>query len=98
MIDLAGPGDVRDVDHAVETFFQFDESTVACEVAKLAFDPRARREFVKSVLPPILQLLLQPKADPLFLSVDIEHHDVDFLANLQDLRWMPNTAPAHISN
>ena len=38
VIDLARPGDVRDVDHAVDAFFQFDERAVAGEVADLAFD------------------------------------------------------------
>ena len=38
MIDLARPGNVRDVDHAIQAFFQFDESAVAGEVANLAFD------------------------------------------------------------
>ena len=38
MIDLARPGNVGDVDHAVDAFFQFDERAVAGEVANLAFD------------------------------------------------------------
>jgi hypothetical protein len=29
VIDLASPGDVGDVDHAIETFFEFDEGAVA---------------------------------------------------------------------
>ncbi len=29
MIDLARPGNVRDMDHAVQAFFQFDEGAVA---------------------------------------------------------------------
>src|SRR5581483_11010510 len=38
MIDLARPGNVRDVDHAVQTFLQFDESAIAGKIANLAFD------------------------------------------------------------
>src|SRR4051812_32887276 len=38
MVDLARPGNIRDVDHAVQTFFQLDEGTVAGEVADFAFD------------------------------------------------------------
>ena len=36
MVDLAGPGEVAHVDHAVEAFFQFHKRTVAGEVAYLA--------------------------------------------------------------
>src|ERR1017187_7935907 len=38
MIDLARPGHVRDMHHAVNAFFQFDKRAVAGEVADLAFD------------------------------------------------------------
>ena len=41
MIDLAGPGHVGDVDHAVHAFFQLDEGAVAGEVANLALDAGA---------------------------------------------------------
>ena len=51
MIDLARPGDVRDVNHAVETFFQFDERAVAGEVANLAFDLGAGRIFLHAPCP-----------------------------------------------
>ena len=46
MIDLAGPGNVGDVDHAVDALFQFDERAVAGEIANLAFDLRADRVFL----------------------------------------------------
>src|SRR5438874_3214797 len=185
MIDLARPGDVRDVDHAIEAFFQLDESAVAGEVANLAFDASAGRKFLQSflprvgfelanaernllflaidaehrgldflidfedvrrlgdplgprkfgdvdepfdtgfqfhesavrnkvddlafdlhadlvlrfdVFPRILQLLLQSKANAFFLAVDVEHHHVDFLANFEDFRRMPDSAPAHIGD
>jgi hypothetical protein len=41
MIDLARPGNVGDVDHAVEPFLQFQEGAVAGQVADLALDPCA---------------------------------------------------------
>ena len=42
VIDLARPGDVGDVDHAVDAFLQFDEGAVAGEVANLALDLACR--------------------------------------------------------
>jgi hypothetical protein len=40
--------------------------------------------------------LFQAQADSLFLAVDIQHHHVDVLANLENLRGMADAAPAHI--
>ena len=51
VIDLAGPGNVRDVDHAVQAFFQFDESAVAGEVANLALDAGAGRVLLLGACP-----------------------------------------------
>src|SRR6266436_1368208 len=46
MIDLPCPRDIGNVDHAIETFLEFDEGAVAGEVANLAFDACPRRIFL----------------------------------------------------
>ena len=51
MIDLARPGNIRDVDHAIEALFQFDEGAIAGKIANLAFDLCARRIILKSFVP-----------------------------------------------
>ena len=38
VIDLACPGEIRDVDHAVDAFFEFYESAISGHVANLALD------------------------------------------------------------
>ena len=53
MIDLSGPGNIGDMDHAIETFFQFDKGAVAGEVPDLAFDMSAGRIFFLSTVPRI---------------------------------------------
>ena len=50
VVDLAGPGHVGDVDHAVDAFFEFDEGAVAGEVADLALDVGAGRVFLRRTL------------------------------------------------
>src|SRR5437879_9032590 len=86
MIDLARPGDVRDVDHAIETLFQLDESAVAGEVANLAFDARAGREFFESFLPRIGFELANAERNLLFFAIDAEHRRLDFLIDFEDIR------------
>src|SRR5437667_11617167 len=46
VIDFAGPGDVGNVDHAVEAFFELDEGAVTGKIANLALDARAGRIFL----------------------------------------------------
>ena len=49
VVDLAGPGHVGDVDHAVDAFFQFDEGAVGGHVADLALDLAADRDSAVSI-------------------------------------------------
>src|SRR5581483_3557430 len=85
MIDLARPGNVRDVDHAVQTFLQFDESAIAGKIANLAFDFRARRVLLHGFVPRIGFELADAEGDFLLLAVDAEHDGFDFLVRLEDI-------------
>src|SRR6185295_192199 len=42
--------------------------------------------------------LLEAEADALLFLVDVEHHDVDVLANLENLARMPDAAPRHVGD
>ena len=53
MIDLSGPAQIGDVDHAVDAFFEFHERAVGGHVANLAFDVAADREFLLDLVPRI---------------------------------------------
>src|SRR5205814_8885121 len=68
------------------------------KVDHLAFDFHADLILGFDVFPRILQLLLEAKADALFLAIDIEHHDIDLLADLENFGRMANAAPAHIGD
>src|SRR5581483_6969808 len=86
MIDLARPGNVRDVDHAVQTFLQFDESAIAGKIANLAFDFRARRVLLHGFVPRIGFELADAEGDFLLLAVDAQHHGLKFLIDLEYIR------------
>src|SRR4051812_26803782 len=85
MIDLAGPGDVRNVDHAVQAVFQFDESTIAGKVADLAFDLRSGRIFLQRAIPGIGFELANAQRDFLFFAIDSKHYSLEFLLWLEDI-------------
>ena len=53
MIDLAGPAQIGDVDHAVDAFLQLHERAISGHVANLAFDGAADGEFLLDLVPRI---------------------------------------------
>src|SRR5207245_11538864 len=48
--------------------------------------------------PRSLLLLLVPELSPSGLAVYAEHHDLDLVADLEDLRGMTHAAPAHVGH
>jgi len=85
VVDLARPRDVGHVNHAVQAFFQFDESAIAGEVANLAFDPGAGRIFFLGLVPRIGFELADAQRNLLLFAVDAEHNGFDVLAGFEDV-------------
>src|SRR6266404_6370276 len=85
MIDLACPGDIRDMDHAIETFFQFDKSPITRKVANFSFDVGARRILLLGFVPRIGFELAQSERNFLLFPIDPEHNRLDFLVRFKDV-------------
>ena len=85
VVDLAGPGDVGNVDHGVEPLLQPHEGTVAGEVANLAAHLCADLVFLLGQIPRVGVELANAKGDFLLVLVDAEHHGLDVLAGLEHL-------------
>ena len=85
MVDLAGPGDVGDVDHGVEPFLEPHEGAVAGEVANLAGHPGADLVFLLGQIPWVGLELADAQGDFLLVLIDAEHHGLDVLAGLDHL-------------
>src|SRR5439155_1528301 len=98
VIDLAGPGNIRDVDHAVQTFLQFDERAITGKVANLAFNPGARRIFLQGLVPGIGFQLAHAQRNLLLVAIDAQHDDFNILSDLEDFGGMPDAAPAHVGD
>ena len=90
VIDLPRPRDVGDVDHAVETFLEFDEGAVAGEVADLALDLCSGRILLLGMIPRVALELAHAKGDFLFFAIDAEHHGLDLLVLLEDVGGLGN--------
>ena len=86
VVDLAGPGHVGDVDHAVDAFFQLHERAVGGEVADRALDGGADRVAEFDLVPRVGLELADAERDFLLLDADAEHDGFDFLADVRARR------------
>ncbi len=83
VVDLAGPAQVGDVDHAVDAFLEFDEGAVSGHVADLAVDGLADHVAVLDLVPRIGFELADAEGDFLLFLVDAENDGLDFLADVE---------------
>ncbi len=94
--DALRPAELGDVHETLDAGSDFDERAVRGEIDDLAAHTRADRELVENRVPRILRRLLQTEAHALAVAVDIEHHDVELLPDLQKFARMLDAAPAHV--
>src|SRR5207247_7504541 len=76
----------------------FHKCAVRDEVDDPTLDLCAHGVFLLDGVPGIGQLLLQAQADALLLAVNIEHHNVNILANLEQFGGVPDAAPTHVGD
>src|SRR6266571_3264682 len=98
MVDLARPGDVRDVDHTIQAFLQFDERAIAGEIADAAFDAGSGRIFLEGLVPWVGLELADAEGNLLLFTVDAQHDGLDLLIGLENFRRMADPAPAHVGD
>src|ERR1035441_10572795 len=93
-----GPGKFGDVDQSFDAGFEFHERAVRHQVDHPAFDFGAHGVLRFDAVPGVGQLLLETEADAFLLLVDVQHHDVDVLADFQDFGRVADAAPAHVGD
>ena len=98
MPDALRPRQLRDVHEPLDARLDLDEGTVRHEVDDLALDARADRILRVGVVPGAGQQLLQSERNLARLAVHGEHDDVQLLANLQDVRRVPDAAPRDVAD
>ena len=84
---------------AIDAFFHLDECPVVRQVADRTRDRGVDRVFLGDVVPRIGLRLLHAERDFLLVLVNAKHDDVDFVANLDQLRRMIHPlGPGHFGN
>jgi hypothetical protein len=96
--DALGPGQFGDVHQAFDAGFELHKRAVGHEADDLALDLLRRRDISFDVVPRIGHLLLEAEADAFLFLVHVQHHHVDFLADLEHFRRMADAAPAHVGD
>ena len=99
MLDALGPAQIADVHQAINTVFDFDECSKVGKVAHAAFDSCAHRELVMQRFPGIGFQLLHAQRNAPFLGVDIQHHALNAVVHVDDLRRMLHAlGPGHLAH
>ena len=81
------------MDEPLDARLELDEGPVVGETHHLAADPHAHAIALFYRGPWIGMKLLVAQGDPFCLAVELEHHYVDFVVDLEELRRMCGPPP-----
>ena len=99
MADLASPRHIRNVQQAVDPFFQLDESTVVGKVADLSSNLFAGWVLLFDFVPRVLLSLLHTQRHLFARLVDAQHADIDLVADVnQFARMIDSFHPRHFTD
>src|SRR5215471_8806042 len=99
MIDFARPGDIRNVDHSIQTFLKLNERAIAGKVSNLAFNFGARRVLLLSFVPRVGFELSQAQGDFLLFTINTQDYSFNFLVLFEHVRGFGNTlGPGQLSD
>src|SRR5262245_46229418 len=99
VLDPLAPRHVGDMNQAVDLFLDLDERAELGEVTNLALDSRTDGVLVRQVVPRVALDLFQTKRNASSRRIDSQHHRVDVVADIQNLRRVLDAlAPRHLGN
>src|SRR5207253_10503167 len=88
----------RDVDEALDAWKDLDEGAERDDLRHLAVDGVALLVALEHLLPRIGLRLLEAERDPLAIAVDVEHLDLNLLADLQHLARVVDVRPRELGD
>src|SRR4029434_5099017 len=86
------------MDEAFDTRFKLHECPIRNQINYCAFDLGTHRIFGLDLFPRIRQFLLQTKADPFLLPINIEDNTLDVVPDLENLGRMSDATPTHVGD
>src|ERR1700680_992098 len=91
-----GPGEIRNMDQSFNTFLNLHKRAVRDQVCHLAMHCGADRESLFDFVPWVALCLFESERYALFLFVDIEDDNVNFLTDLEKFARVSEPTPCHI--
>src|SRR5579863_576662 len=99
MLHALGPAQIADVDEAVDAVLDLDEGSEVRQVADAAFDRHADRELLVQRVPRIGCELAHTEGNPALGRIHVEHHALDLVTNVDQLRRMLHALrPCHFAH
>src|SRR5499433_29701 len=98
MAHSARPRHLGDVDEALHAGLELHEGAVVGQTHHPPLHLRPYRIAVVHHRPRIGRLLLVAEGDAPRLTVEVQHHHLDLVADLEDLRRMPHPPPRHVGD
>src|SRR5215469_10707755 len=99
MLHALGPAQVADMDKAVDSVLDFDESTEISQVANAAFDGHTDRELLMQRIPWVGCQLAHAEGDATLRWIDVEHNAFDLIADIDELRRVFHALrPGHLAD
>src|SRR5262249_739203 len=96
MLHALAPRHFADVDQAFDAGLELDERAVVGQAHDLARQARAHRVALDDVRPRVVHQLLVAQRHTLGRGVVLQHDDVDFLVDLEQLRRVRHAPPRHV--
>src|SRR6185295_12115255 len=98
MLQPFRPGHLGYVHKALDTRFNFNERAVVSQADDLAAHVRVFRETLGNALPRIRQELFVSERNAFLFAIELENLNLERVANLDDVVWRLDAAPAHIDD
>src|SRR5690606_29525211 len=98
VLDPLGPRHLRHVHEALDARLELEERAVVGERHDLALDALADRVLVRRVDPRIRLDLLEAQRHALGLGVELQHLDLELVADLEHLARVVDAAPRHVGD
>ena len=98
MLEALRPGHLGDVHETFDTRLDFDECAVVCKADDFAMYTRALRVTLGHRLPGVGHQLLVAQADAFLIAVELQHFDLNRIADFENVARRLDAAPAHIDD
>src|ERR1051326_8024476 len=98
MLDALGPAHLGDMDQTFNARLELYEGAVVSHACYAAADTRSHRETFFDAGPGIGQQLLVTERDAFAFLIELQHLDLDRVADFEQLVWILQPAPRHVGH